>query len=30
MEQAGGFGICDKPFEIDTVRRLIQSMLTDI
>lgn len=30
VEQAGVSGICDKPFEIDTVRQLIQSMLTDV
>ena len=30
VEQAGVSGICDKPFEIDTVRRLIKSMLTDL
>lgn len=30
VEQAGVSGICDKPFETDTVRALIQNMLSDI
>lgn len=30
VEQAGVSGICDKPFETDTVRRLIHSMMTDV
>ena len=30
VEQAGVSGICDKPFEIDTVRELVKSMLTDV
>ena len=30
VEQAGVSGICDKPFETDTVRAMIQNMLSDI
>ncbi|MDH5472350.1 MAG: response regulator [Gammaproteobacteria bacterium] len=30
VEQAGVSGICDKPFETDTVRALIQNMLSEI
>ncbi len=30
IEQAGVSGICDKPFESDTVRTLIQTMMSDI
>ncbi len=30
VEQAGVSGICDKPFESDTVRALIQRMLSDV
>jgi len=30
VEQAGVFGICHRPFEIDTLRRLIQSILNDV
>jgi len=30
VEQAGVSGICDKPFESDTVRALIQRMLADV
>ena len=30
VEQAGVSGICDKPFEIDVVRQMIRSMLTDV
>lgn len=30
VEQAGVSGICDKPFETDTVRELIKTMMSDI
>lgn len=30
VEQAGVSGICDKPFESDTVRSLIQTMMADV
>lgn len=30
VEQAGVSGICDKPFEIDIVRELIQNMMSEI
>jgi len=30
VEQAGVSGICDKPFESDTVRALIQTMMADV
>jgi two-component system chemotaxis response regulator CheY len=30
VEQAGVSGICDKPFESDTVRAMIQTMLSDV
>ena len=30
VEQAGVSGICDKPFESDTVRSMIQMMLSDV
>ncbi len=30
VEQAGVSGICDKPFESDTVRAMIQNMLADV
>lgn len=30
VEQAGVSGICDKPFETDTVRALIRSVMTDV
>ena len=30
VEQAGVSGICDKPFESDTVRELIQRMMADV
>jgi len=30
VEQAGVSGICDKPFELDTVREMVHKMMTDI
>ena len=30
IEQAGVSGICDKPFETDTVRQLIMAMMTEV
>jgi len=30
VEQAGVSGICDKPFETDTVRSMIQMMMSDV
>jgi len=30
VEQAGVSGICDKPFETDTVREMIRMMMTDV
>lgn len=30
IEQAGVSGICDKPFEVDTIRQLIQTVMSDL
>ena len=30
VAQAGVSGICDKPFEVDTIRQMIQTVMSDV